>query len=177
MFHPDTQFLIDFWIDLARRPEARGGVPARSGLEPEVLGARLQRAFILDAAGPDATFRLAGSWLEALRERPLGGAGFGELWCDASATLVIPALAQSLREARPVVIVAQHGAQARSVEVCVVPLRRTDGRAGLFFGLVAPAPRLDVASTGPRRLTARLTIAVGDRGRPALSLVEGRRSA
>lgn len=176
MFHPDTQFLIDFWLGLARRPDVRGGLPARSALEPEVLGARLPRAFILEGAGPEARFRLAGSWLETFRDGPLAGAGFAEVWCDASSMLVAPALAQSLREARPVVIFAQQGEEAQAVEVSVAPLRESGGRAALFIGLVAPAARPEAANTAGR-LTARLTIAVGDRGRPALSLVEGRRSA
>ncbi len=176
MFHPDTQFLIDSWLDLARPSDVRGGVPARSSLRPELLGARLSRIFLLEGGGSDATFRLSGGWLEALRERPLGGVPFGDLWTDGSTTLVVPALAQSLREARPVVIVGHRGPETAAVEVSVAPLRSRDGRSDLFLGLVAPAAGLDPGA-GDRRLTARLTIAVGDRGRPALSLIEGRRSA
>lgn len=176
MFHPDTQFLIDSWLDLARRSDVRGGVPARASLRPELLGARLSRTFLLEGAGSDAMFRLSGGWLEALRERPLCGARFGELWTHGSTTLVVPALAQSLREARPVVIVSQRGPETTAVEVSVAPLRGSHGRSDLFLGLVASAASLDPGA-GDRRLTARLTIAVGDRGRPALSLIEGRRSA
>lgn len=177
MFHPDTQFLIDRWLELARRPAVRGGVPPRSNFAPEVLGAGLQRAFLLQGSSPDARFRLCGSWLEGLQDRALGGTRFMDVWCDSSTVLVASALAQSAREARPVVIVAQRGAQAAPVEVALAPLRDADGRSTLLLGLVAPGGAIDAAADRVEWLTARLTVAAGDRGRPALSLVQDRRSA
>ena len=176
MFHPDTQFLVDRWVDLARRPDVRGGLPARASLRPEALGSRLPRAFLLTGAGQDARFRLSGSWLEALQDRALGGARFLDIWCASSPPLVVPALAQAVREARPVVIVA-HGPEAAAVEVVVAPLRDADGRPDVFMGLVAPATALRGSGGEAPRLAARLTVAVGTRGRPALCVVEDRRSA
>ncbi|MFP5296591.1 MAG: PAS domain-containing protein [Alphaproteobacteria bacterium] len=176
MFHPDTQFLIDRWVDLARQPEVRGGLPPRSKLRPEVLGSRLPRTFLLEGTGPDTTFRLSGSWLEALQDRALGGARFLDIWCAASPALVVPALAQAVREARPIVIVA-HGPQATPVEVTVAPLRGAEGRPGMFLGLIAPASATRSVTGHAQRLAARLTVAVGDRGRPALCVVDDRRSA
>lgn len=176
MFHPDTQFLIDRWVDLARRPEVRGGLPSRAGLKPEILGSRLPRAFLLAGTGPDSTFRLAGTSLDALQDRPLDGARFLDIWCASSPALVVPALAQAMREGRPVVIVAQ-GSETAPLEVSLAPLRDAGGRPGLFLGLIAPLVPARAVEREPQRLTARLTMTVGERGRPALCVVDERRSA
>lgn len=176
MFHPDTQFFIDRWVELARQAGVRGGLPDRAALAPEVFGSRLPRTFLLDGAGTDARFRLCGSWLEVLQDRALGGARFLDIWCAASPLLVVPALGQAVREARPIVIVA-HGPQATPVEVTVAPLRGAEGRPGMFLGLIAPASAQRGVTGETPRLAARLTVAVGDRGRPALCVVGDRRSA
>src|SRR5690606_35964710 len=171
MFHPDTQFLIDRWSELARSRDVRGGVPARERFTPESLGARLPRAFLLQGAGAEARLRLAGGWLEALHGRPLAGRAFLDLWCEASPVLVAPAVSQAVREGRPVVIVAQLGPRPTPVEVVVAPLRGRDGQADLLLRLVAPAGEAGLGRDESRQLAARVTIGVGNVGRPDLRLV------
>ncbi len=171
MFHPDTQFLIDRWADLARAPKVRGGIPARAGIAPEDFGARLPRTFLIRGAGPRSMLRLAGSWLEALHDRRLAGSPFLDLWCEASPALVVPALNQAIREARPVVVVAHLGPAAVQAEIALTPLRDADDRAELFLGLVATASTLSLAKGESRRLSARVTIGVGEHGRPDLRVV------
>lgn len=175
MFHADTQFLITHWTGLARRPQARGGIPARTALAPEALGGRLNRAFVLDEAGPHARFRLAGSWLESLSQRPLAGRPFGDMWCDSSPALVFPALARSVREVRPFVVTAQVDGGGPAAEVCLAPLRATTGEV-LILGLVAASAGA-LPGSAPRRLVARLSVAAGETIRPPLRLVSSRRSA
>lgn len=176
MFQPDTQFFIDRWVELARKAGVRGGLPDRTALMPEVFGSRLPRTFLLDGGGTDARFRLCGSWLEALQDRALGGARFLDIWCAASPALVVPALGQAVREARPIVIVA-HGPQATPVEVTVAPLRGPEGLPGMFLGLIAPGSVPRSVAGEMHRLAARVTVAVGNRGRPPLCVVDDRRSA
>lgn len=171
MFHPDTQFLIDRWAELARAPHVRGGIPARAGVAPEDFGARLPRTFLIRGSGPGSVLRLAGSWLEALHDRKLAGSPFLDLWCETSPALVVPALAQAVREARPVVVVAHLGPEAIPVEVVFAPLRDGEERPDLYIGLVAPAASLVLAPGESRRLAARVTIGVGQHGRPELRLV------
>jgi hypothetical protein len=179
MFHPDTQFLVDHWTALARAPEVRGGLPARSALEPESLGVRLPRAFLAKRQGEDLVLRVAGGWIESFAERSLGATSLLDLWGEPSHALVLSAAAQAAREARPVVIVGTAGVPAAPVEVTVVPLRGPSGRPDVFFGLFAPAMSLSIPAKKPRLLTARVTVGVGEHGRPALSLaaVQGRRIA
>ena len=172
MFHPDTQFLIDRWVELARGASVRGGIPARTGFAPEVLGARLARTFLVRGSGSGSTLRLAGSWIESLHHRKLAGAPFLDLWCEASPPLVLPALTHAIREARPVVIISHLGPDAIQTEVTVAPLRSGDGRPDLFLGLASPATNPSLAQGEPRRLTARVTTGAGQQGRPDLRLVE-----
>lgn len=180
MFHPDTQLLIDHWTGLAQAADVRGGIPARSRLHPEAFGRSLPRAFVADWQEGQPRLRLAGTALEAFYRRPLAGDPLASLWRPASADLIAAALAQSVREARPVVVVGlAPGDPAVPVEMVVAPLRGPSGRTDQLLGLFAPAAALTPAGEGPVLLTARVAVAAGAPGRPALSLaaVQGRRIA
>ena len=179
MFHPDTQFLIDHWTTLSRRPESRGGIPVRAALEPDVLGLRLPRIFMAQRSGEDAVVRLAGSWIEGFHGEGLKGRPLLSLWRTASRPLVSTALLQAVREGRPVVIVALAGSVTAQIEIALLPLRGPSGRPDRLLGLYAPAATLTLVTDEPRLLTARVSIGVGDAARAPLSLaaVGGRRIA
>ena len=179
MFHPDTQFLIDHWTSLSRRAGTRAGIPARAAVEPAALGLRLPRVFMAERPGEDAVVRLAGGWIEDfhgewLRDQPLLS-----LWRPASRPLVAAALTQTLREARPVVVIAQAGQAAAQIEIALVPLRGPSGEPDRVLGLYAPSATLTLASDESRLLTARVSIGVGEAARAPLSLAaaHGRRLA
>jgi hypothetical protein len=174
MFHPDTQFLIDHWTGLAEREDVRAGVPDRASLEPDALGLRLPRAFIAQRAGDDAVIRLAGGWIEAFHGEPLKNRPLLSLWRAASRPLVAAALTQTLREARPIVIVALAGAISAQVEIVLVPLRSPSGAADRILGLYAPTATLTLSADEPRLLTARVSIGVGESARAPLSLAASR---
>lgn len=179
MFHPDTQFLIDRWTALSRAPGVRAGLPARAAFAPETLGARLPRAFLAERQGEDAVLRLAGTWVESFHGEPLKDHALLTLWRSDSRPLVSAAVAQGVREGRPVVIVALAGAMGAPIEIVLAPLRDASDQPSLILGLYAPAPGLALAVDESRLLTARVSIGVGDPGRAALSLaaVHGRRIA
>ena len=180
MFHPDTQRLIDHWTDLARATDVRGGIPDRADLTPEALGRLLPRAFVADWRDGQAVLRLAGTALEAFHRRPLAGDPLTALWQSSSTDLVHAALAQTVREARPVVVVGLAPDEpAVPVEMVVAALRGRSGRPDQILGLFAPASALTPTGTGSILLTARVAVAAGARGRPPLSLaaVQGRRIA
>lgn len=179
MFHPDTQFLIDHWTALARRPDARAGVPGRAAVEPDRLGLRLPRIFLARRAGEDAVIRLAGGWIEGFHDETLKDQRLLSLWRSASRPLVSSALTQTIREGRPVVIAALAGRIAAQIEICLLPLRGPSGEPDTLLGLYAPAATLTLATDEPRLLTARVSIGVGEIARAPLSLaaVRGRRIA
>jgi hypothetical protein len=179
MFHPDTQFLIDHWTTLSRRVGVRAGIPDRASLAPDALGLRLPRAFIAEREGDGAIIRVAGSWIEAFHGETLRNRPLLSLWRTASRPLVAAALTQTMRESRPVVIAALAGAVSAQVEVVLVPMRGPTGGVDRILGLYAPVATLSFAQDEPRLLTARVSIGVGETGRPALALaaVGGRRIA
>ena len=179
MFQPDTQFLIDHWTGLSRRPESRAGIPDRAAVEPDGLGLRLPRAFTAQRSRDDAVIRLAGSWIEAFHGEPLKDQSLLSLWRTASRPLVSTALTQAFREGRPIVIAALAGSIAAPIEITLTPLRGPSGEADRLLGLYAPAATLSLATDEPRLLTARVSIGVGEAARPPLSLaaVGGRRIA
>lgn len=179
MFHPDTQFLIDHWTGLSRRAEARAGIPSRSAIEPAALGLRLPRVFMAERPGEEAVVRLAGGWIEDFHGERLKDQPLLSLWRTASRPLIASALTQSLREARPVVVVALAGRAAAQIEIALVPLRGPSGEPDRVLGLYAPAATLTLAADEPRLLTARVSIGVGEPARAPLSLaaVHGRRLA
>lgn len=179
MFHSDTQFLIDHWTGLSRRPSVRAGIPDRASFAPDALGLRLPRAFIAERRQDDAVIRLAGTWIEGFHGDTLKDRSLLSLWRTASRPLVAAAMTQTVREARPVVIAAVAGVLSARLEVALVPLRSSTGTVDRILGLYAPAATLDLAGDDPRMLTARVSIGVGEAARPALSLaaVGGRRIA
>lgn len=179
MFHPDTQFLIDHWTSLAGRTRSRGGIPNRADVEPDGLGLRLPRAFIARRMGEDAVIRLAGTWIEGFHGGVLKDQSLLSLWRSASRPLVSTALTQTVREGRPVVVVAFAGSLAAQIEITLLPLRGPTGEPDRLLGLYAPAATLTLAMDEPRLLTARVSIGVGEIARAPLSLaaVHGRRIA
>lgn len=179
MFQPDTQFLIDHWKALASQPGARAGIPDRSALEPDVLGLRLPRVFLAERVGQETTIRLAGGWIEAFHGEPLKNQPFLSLWRTASRPLVAATVTQTIREGRPVVIVALAGALAARLEIVLVPMRGPSGAADRILGLYAPVVTLALAADEQRLLTARVSIGVGETTRAPLALaaVGGRRIA
>ena len=179
MFHPDTQFLIDHWTGLSGRADTRAGIPARAVLEPAALGLRLPRVFMAERPGEEAVVRLAGGWIEDFHGERLKDQPLLSLWRTASRPLIAAALTQSLREARPVVVVALAGRVAAQIEITLVPLRGPSGEPDRVLGLYAPAATLTFAANEPRLLTARVSIGVGEPARAPLSLAaaHGRRLA
>lgn len=179
MFHPDTQFLIDHWTGLSRHAAVRAGIPERVSLEPDALGLRLPRVFIAERAGDNAVIRLAGSWIEAFHGEALKDSALLSLWRAASRPLAAAAVAQTIREARPVVIAALAGTMSAQIEIVLVPFRSPSGDADRILGLYAPVATLSLAADEPRLLTARVSIGVGEAARPPLALaaVGGRRIA
>jgi hypothetical protein len=179
MFHPDTQVLIERWTALAAGAGVRAGVPDRAAFAPDSLGLRLPQAFIAERRGDDAALRLAGSWLESFHDETLRERSLLGLWRTASRPLVAAALKQTAREARPVVISALAGSLSAGIEVTLAPLRDSSGRPDLVLGLYAPVSTLTLVADQPRLLTARVSTAVGEVGRPPLALaaVHGRRIA
>ncbi len=179
MFHPDTQFLIDHWTRLAAGEDARAGVPSRAGFHPDALGLRLSRAFIADRIGQGGVLRLSGGWIEAFHAQALKDRPFSCVWVPDSQGLVRAAAVQSVREARPVVIVAVAGANATAIEITLVPLRGRSGQVDRVAGLYAPSGSLSFAADDCRLLTARVSIGVGRVARAPLTLaaVGGRRVA
>ncbi|MGV8929202.1 MAG: PAS domain-containing protein [Brevundimonas sp.] len=179
MFHPDTQFLIDHWTGLSRQRTVRAGIPDRAGLEPHALGLRLPRVFLAERDGDDAVIRLAGTWIEGFHGEALKDRSLLSVWRTASRPLVAAAMTQTVREARPVVIVALAGALSAQIEVALVPLRGPSGAVDRVLGLYAPLATLSLGSDEPRLLTARVSIGVGEAARAPLALaaVGGRRVA
>lgn len=179
MFHPDTQFLIDHWTDLAERVGTRAGIPDRAMLEPSDLGLRLPRAFVVEMAGSTPLLRLAGSWIETFHDRPLKDAPLLSLWAPESQTLAAAAMAQAIREARPVVIVAFAAPCSALFEITLAPMRGANGAPDRLLGLYAPTATFSLGKDDPRLLTARLCVGAGVQGRAPVSLatVRGRRVA
>jgi hypothetical protein len=179
MFQPDTQFLIDHWAGLSQAPVARAGIPSRAALEPQSLGLRLPRTLLADRLGDTPCLRLAGGWIEAFHGEPLKDRPLLSLWTPGSSALVGAAITQTVREARPVVVIATVGAAASHIEVVFAPLRTASGEPDLILGLYAPSETLALTRDESRLLTARLSVGAGAPARAPLSLaaVRGRRLA
>ncbi|HEV7229427.1 PAS domain-containing protein [Brevundimonas sp.] len=179
MFHPDTQALIDHWTALSRDGVARAGLPPRAALRPDALGGRLTRTFLAERAGDDVRLRLAGDWLEAFHDMPLTGASLSAMWRPPSIAMAAAAVRQTVREARPVVVVAAVGAGNAPVEVTLAAFQGEAAGRELILGLVAPVATLTLPARTPHRLTARVSMAVGEPARPRLALaaLDGRRIA
>ena len=175
MFHPGTQSLIDRWTALPRA----GGVPLRSDLEPMAFGARVPQLFSADRTPGGATFRLAGAWIESLHGRPMRDVSWLALWEVESRPLVASAIVQTVREARPVVMVAEAALLRGVLEIVLAPLRGPDGQPDRLVGLYQPVVDQQGRREAVGPLTARLSIGVGVSARPALTLaaLDGRRIA
>jgi len=175
MFHPGTQALIDHWAAL---PEARR-IPARAALQPMVLGRLVPQLISADRTEAGAVFRLAGAWVETLHGRSMRGLDWLTLWAADSRPLVASAVAQTFREARPVVMVAEAAGLRGVLEIVIAPLRGCDGAADRLLGLYQPIAAQERRAEAVGPLTARLSIGVGVAGRAPLTLasLDGRRIA
>ena len=157
MFHTETTRLIETWSAL---PGA-SRIPDRRDLDALSLGPLVTRLFLLDYRPQASRIRLAGDWIEALHGRPLSGHAWRDLWDHASLPLVESALAQCLREIRPVILTGD----------CL--------RADRIIGLYRPRGFSQPVSRPPTRLSAHASLAVGEppRARPQLIALQGRRVA
>lgn len=175
MFHSGTQTLIDRWAALPRV----GGLPSRADLEPLTFGGLVPHLFSADRTADGAELRLAGGWIETLHGRPLRGAAWLELWAPLSRPMVQAAIIQTVREARPVVVVAEAARLRGVLEIVVAPLRTPDGRKDRLLGLYQPVDPQERRREAVGPLTARLSVGVGAPNRPPLTLaaLEGRRIA
>jgi hypothetical protein len=93
--------------------------------------------------------------------------------------MVQAAIVQTVREARPVVVVAEAARLNGALEIVIAPLRTHDGLADRLLGLYQPAFEQERRREAVGPLTARLSVGVGISSRPALTLaaVDGRRIA
>ncbi|WP_396594144.1 PAS domain-containing protein [Brevundimonas sp. R86498] len=175
MFHPGTQKLIDHWSAL---PDA-GRIPSHVVLQPLALGGLVPQLFSADRTPSGAALRLAGAGLETLFGQTLRGQDWLSVWTSNSRGLVTAAVAQTFREARPVVIVAETSGSRRTFEIVIAPLRSAGGSADRIVGLYQPTTA-ETARTEPvRAFSARLSIGVGPTRRAPLTLaaMDGRRIA
>lgn len=175
MFHSGTQSLIDRWAALPRA----AGVPLRADLEPMRFGRLVPQLFTADRTVDGATFRLAGAWIETLHGRSMSGVPWLDLWAVESRALVAAAIVQTVREARPVVMVAEAARLRGILEIVVAPLRDAEGRPDRLLGLYQPVAEQERRREAVGPLTARLSVGVGVPNRPALTLaaLDGRRIA
>lgn len=176
MFHPGTSALIEAWTAL---PGA-GRIPARADFDPMTLALHLPRLF---AAGRGEAerwpLRLTGGWIERVDGRNLTGFDWLEMWRPDSRPMAAAAIRQSIREARPVVVIAESPRLVAPVEVVLAPLRDRSGAADRLIGLYQPLDADDLAAEAVGALSIRLSVAAGDSRRAPLSLatLDGRRIA
>jgi hypothetical protein len=175
MFHTETTRLIETWSQL---PGA-SRIPDRQDLDALSLGPLVTRLFLLEYRPRASRIRLAGDWIEALHGRPLSGHAWRDLWDHASLPLVESALAQCLREIRPVILTGDCPRLPGGIEMPLVPLRGPSGRADRIIGLYRPRGFGQPVSRSPTRLSAHASLAVGEppRARPQLIALQGRRVA
>ncbi len=175
MFHTGTQALIDHWAAL---PDA-GRIPARADFEPMRMGRLVPQLFSGDRMAEGASFRLAGAWIETLHGRPLRGVSWLDLWAPESRPLVASAVVQTVREARPVVMVAEAARLRGVLEIVIAPLRTGDGATDRLIGVYQPGVEQERRTEAVGPLTARLSIGVGVPNRAPLTLaaLDGRRIA
>jgi hypothetical protein len=175
VFHSGTQTLIDRWAALPRV----GGVPSRADLEPMTFGPLVPQLFSADRKADGAVFRLAGGWIETLHGRPMSGVSWLDLWAPESRPLVQAAIVQTVRETRPVVMVAEAARLRGVLEIVIAPLRTADDRTDRLLGLYQPVQQQERRREAVGPLTARLSVGVGVSSRPPLTLaaLDGRRIA
>lgn len=175
MFHPGTQKLIDHWSAM---PDA-GRIPSHAVLQPLAFGRLVPQLFSADRTPTGARFRLAGAGVETLFGQTLRGQDWLAVWTPSSHGLVTAALAQTFREARPVVMIAETSGSRSTFEIVIAPLRSAGGAADRIVGLYQPTTAETVRTEPVRVLSARLSIGVGPTRRAPLTLaaMDGRRIA
>jgi hypothetical protein len=175
VFHSGTQTLIDRWAALPRV----GGVPSRADLEPMTFGPLVPQLFSADRKGDGAVFRLAGGWIETLHDRPMSSVSWLDLWAPESRPMVQAAIVQTIRETRPVVLVAEAARLRGVLEIVIAPLRTADDSTDRLLGLYQPVQEQERRREPIGPLTARVSVGVGVSNRPPLTLaaLDGRRIA
>lgn len=175
MFHPGTQKLIDQWAAL---PEA-GRIPARADFDPMTLGRMVPQLFSADRTPEGATIRLAGGWIETLHGDVLQGTPWLDLWKRESRPMVAAAVVQTVREARPVVMIAEAERLRGTIEIVIAPLRTADGSPDRLIGLYQSTMEQERRREAVGPLTGRISMGVGLPSRAPLTLaaLDGRRIA
>lgn len=164
MFHHGTQTLIDAWSLL---PDSQR-IPSRLSIDPAAFGPLLPQVFVADRTGEGARVRFAGGWVEAFHGRPMFGQSWLDLWQADSRALVVSAVIQAFREARPVALVAE--ACGEGLEIAFAPLRGPDGNPDRLLGLYQPVTPLGRELKGVTAMNARVSIGVGECRRAPLVL-------
>jgi len=178
MFHSNTELLIDYW----RRRRGGRPTPRRADIDPTGFAALAPQAFIAQReTGGDVTFRLAGEAIVELHAMPLGGESLLGLWrADCRARLAM-LLGAALAHAAPMVVLAEalsERALTSEVEVLFAPLTGPDGTPDRFLGLYQPLRAGWLGSLGPLAMRAVNGLPEsGERARPHLAAVDGRRIA
>lgn len=176
MFHSGTSALIYAWNAL---PNA-GRVPSRADFDPMLLASYLPRLWTAQRFDGDRwTLRLAGGWIERLHGGPLAGADWSELWRSDCRLMILAAIQRSVREATPVVLLAESPLLSGPIEVCLAPLRDPSGAADRLIGLYQPLDTADLGAEAVGPLSARHMATAGHSRRAPLSLatLDGRRIA
>lgn len=173
MFHHGTQTLIDAWSLL---PDSQR-IPSRLSIDPAAFGPLLPQVFVADRTNGGARVRFAGGWVETFHGRSMFGQNWLDLWQAESRALVVSAVVQAFREARPVALVSE--AEGEALEIAFAPLRGPDGNPDRLLGLYQPVTALGREMKGVSGLTARVSIGVGEPRRAPLVLAcrDGRRVA
>ncbi len=191
MRHDASRRLHAHWDALrAGRP-----APARDEIDPAAIRDVLACVFVLDVAAlplprpADATFRLAGTRLDALFGRTLRGSGFDLLWAPRSSALAAAALAAVLDGRHPVTAAARGGPRpcdAVDIELLLLPLAPRAGLGARVLGALsaaatpgwmglAPSAALDLLSVAaPHPDTGRPDTGRPDTGRPGFGRRVGR---
>jgi hypothetical protein len=139
MFHPNTEFMIDYWR--ARR----GGrsMPLRSDIDLSGFAAQASHVFVAarDGASGDLRFRLAGEAVIDLHGRPLKGESMARFWRPQHRRPLAMALGAALTGAQTIVVAAEASmtsGPALQLELLLAPFAGADGRADRFLGHVQP---------------------------------------
>lgn len=174
MFHSGTTALIDAWSAL---PDAER-IPSRTAFDPMAVGSLAPNLWSADRLETGHTrIRLAGSWIERLHGRPLGGVEWLTLWRSDCRPAVAAAIGMAFREGRPMVLSAGSPLLAGNLEISLLPLRDRSGCASRIVGLCQPLHLDDRQAEAVGELAVSYGTAQGHRSPLSLAAVDGRRIA
>jgi hypothetical protein len=139
MFHPSTEFMIDYW----RGRRGNRSLPGRSDIDPSGFAAQAARVFVAarDGASGDLRFRLAGEAVIDLHGRTLKGESLARFWRPQHRRPLSMALGAALIGAQTVVVAAEASmtsGPALQLEIFLAPYAGADGRADRLLGHVQP---------------------------------------